>query len=63
MHDGSDQSWVRAIEAAREYPPLQYQEVYRACVAGQIRAEKRGGGWSVRAGRSSVSRRARSAGD
>jgi hypothetical protein len=46
MPDG-DKMWGKAIDAARESPPLQYQEVYRACVDGQIKAEKRGGQWWV----------------
>jgi hypothetical protein len=42
MTDGLKEAWVRAKDAAREYPPLQYQEVYRACIDGKIKAEQRG---------------------
>jgi hypothetical protein len=34
--------WVRAKDAPRVFPPLSYQEIYRACIDGKIKAEQRG---------------------
>jgi hypothetical protein len=37
--------WIRLTEVPRKYPALEYQSVYRLCLAGKVRSERPGASW------------------